>query len=63
MWKKIFIWIHDIFCILSVNFKMVISGALLSSLVKGEISPYYYILLAFVLIDGFINIWESMRYV
>ena len=63
MWKKIFVWIHDIFCILSVNFKMVISGALLSSLVKGEISPYYYILLVFILIDGFINIWESMRYV
>ena len=51
MWKKIFVWIHDIFCILSVNFKMVIGGALLSSLVKGEISPYYYILLAFILID------------
>lgn len=63
MWKKFFIWFHDIFCILSVNFKMVIGGALLSSLVKGEISPYYYILLVFVLIDGFINIWESTRYV
>lgn len=63
MWKKFFIWFHDIFCILSINFKMVISGALLSSLVKGEISPYYYILLVFVLIDGFINIWESTRYV
>lgn len=63
MWKRIFIWIHDIFCILFINFKMIISGALLSSLIKGEISPYYYILLVFILIDGFINIWESMRYV
>ena len=63
MWKKIFEWSHDIFCILSANFKMVISGALLSSLMKGEIPPSYYILLAFIVIDGLINIWESMRYV
>ena len=63
MWKKIFEWSHDIFCILSVNFKMVISGALLSSLIKGEISPQYYFLLAFIIVDGLINIWESTRYV
>ena len=63
MWKKIFEWSHDIFCILSANFKMVISGALLSSLIKGEISPQYYVLLAFIVIDGLINIWESTRYV
>jgi len=63
MWKRTFIWFHDIFCIFSANFKMAISGALLSALVKGEISPYYYILLVFIVIDCFINIWESMRYV
>ena len=63
MRKKIFVWFHDIFCIFSASFKMAISGALLSVLVKGEISPYYYILLAFIMIDSFINIWESTRYV
>ena len=63
MWKKIFEWFHDIFCILSANFKMVISGALLSSLIKGEISPQYYVLLAFIIVDGLISIWGSMRYV
>ena len=63
MRKKIFVWFHDIFCIFSANFKMAISGALLSVLVKGEISSYYYILLAFIVIDGFISIWETTRYV
>ena len=63
MWKKIFGWLHDIFCILSASLKMGIGGALLSSLMKGEISPYYYILLAFIIIDGFINMLESTRYV
>lgn len=63
MWEKVFMWFHDIFCIFSASFKMVICGALLGGLMKGEISPYYYILLVFILIDGFINIWESTRYV
>lgn len=63
MWKRIFIWFHDIFCIFSASFKMAISGALLSVLVKGGISPYYYILLAFIVIDGFISIWGTTRYV
>ena len=63
MRKKIFIWFHDIFCILSTDVKMVAAGALVSGIWNGNISPYYYILVAFLLIDGFISIWETTRYV
>ena len=63
MWKKIFIWLHDIFCILFASVKMVAASTLLELIWKNTISPYYYILLVFILIDSFINIWESTRYV
>lgn len=63
MWKKIFVWLHDIFCILFASLKMVVAGTLLELIWKNTISPYYYILIVFFVIDGFINMWETTRYV
>lgn len=63
MRKKIFVWLHDIFCILLASLKMVAASTLLELIWKNIISPYCYILIVFFVIDGFINIWETTRYV
>lgn len=63
MRKKIFVWLHDIFCILLASLKMVAASTLLELIWKNTISPYCYILVVFFVIDGFINMWETTRYV
>ena len=63
MRKKIFVWFHDIFCIFFASLKMVAASTLLELIWKNTISPYCYILVVFFVIDGFINMWETTRYV
>ena len=63
MRKKIFVWLHDIFGIISASLKMVAASTLLELIWKNTISPYCYIFIVFFVIDGLISLWETTRYV